>query len=102
MTAIRVLDWRPLAKGALLGFAKVEFPSGMIISDVCVLSGEKGTWASPPSKPMIDRDGHVLRDDKQKIRYSPIIEFSSKDIRNKWSSAVIDALRAAHPEALPG
>ena len=99
MPDLKILDWRPMPKGALVGFTKVEFPSGMIITDICILSGDKGTWASPPSKPMIDRDGHVLRDDKGKIRYQTIIEFSSKEILNKWSNAVIDALRAGHPEA---
>lgn len=98
MSAIKVLDWRELHKGALLGFAKVQLPSGMILSDVTILAGSSGPWASPPSKPMIGRDGAVMKDDKGKVRYSPIIEFASKEIRDKWSGAVIDAMRAARPE----
>ncbi len=47
---------------------------------------------------MISRDGVVLKDAKGKIRYVPIIEFSSKDVRNKFSDAVIAAMRATHPE----
>jgi DNA-binding cell septation regulator SpoVG len=54
-SAVRILDWRELRKNSLLGFAKVELPSGMVISDVTILSGERGPWASPPSKPMIGR-----------------------------------------------
>ena len=34
-----------------------------------------------------------------KVRYAPIIEFTSKEIRDRWSAAVIEAMRAAHPEA---
>lgn len=49
---IRITDWRPLPKNSLLGFAQVEFPSGLIISDVTILTGDRGLWASPPSKPM--------------------------------------------------
>ena len=56
-------------------------------------------WASPPSKPMVDRNGVVLKDEAGKVKYSPIVELTSKEIRNRWSSAVIDAMRAAHPEA---
>jgi hypothetical protein len=100
MSALRILDWRPLKKNSLLGFAKVELPSGMVISDVTILTGERGPWASPPSKPMIDREGVAMKDDKGKLRYSPIIEFASREIRDRWSAAVIEAMRAAHPEAL--
>jgi DNA-binding cell septation regulator SpoVG len=96
---IQIRDWRALRKGSLLGFAKVELPSGMIIADVTILSGDRGPWASPPSKPMIDRDGVVLKDAGGKVRYSPIIEFSSKEIRDRFSAGVIDGLRAVHPEA---
>jgi hypothetical protein len=96
---IKILDWRALRKGALLGFTKVEFPSGLIIR--CDDPRRRARhWASPPSKPMIGRDGAVMKDDRGKIRYSPIIEFRDRDLRDKWSSAVVDAARLAHPEAL--
>jgi hypothetical protein len=81
-----------------LGFFKAEFPSGVIIDDIPILTSDRGPWASPPSKPMINRDGVVLKDEAGKIR----IEFRSKEIRNRWSDAVIDALRAAHPEVFDG
>jgi DNA-binding cell septation regulator SpoVG len=98
MSAIQIRDWRPMRRGSLLGFAKIELPSGMIIADVTILSGERGPWASPPSKPMVGRDGVVLTDADGKTKYSPIIEFASKEIRERFSAAVIEGLRAAHPE----
>jgi len=98
MSTMKIRDWRPLRKNTLLGFAKTESPSGMIISDVTVLAGEKGPWASPPSKPMVDRTGAVMKDANGKVRYVPIIEFTSKEIRDRWSAAVIAAMREAHPE----
>ena len=100
MSAVRILEWRPLRKNSLLGFAKVELPSGMVIADVTVLTSERRPWASPPSKPMISRDGTVMKDPSGKIKYTPIIEFVSKEARDRFSRAVVDALRAAHPEAL--
>jgi DNA-binding cell septation regulator SpoVG len=99
VNTFRILDWRGLRKNSLRGFAKVELPSGMVVADVTVLTGERGPWASPPSKPMIDRDGAVMKDAAGKIRYVPIIDFVSKDVRNKFSAAVIEAMRASHPEA---
>jgi hypothetical protein len=95
---IRILGWRELRRNSLLGFARIESPSGMIISDVTVLTGERGPWASPPSKPMVGKDGSVLRDSNDKVKYQPVIEFTSREVRDRWSSAVIEALRQAHPE----
>ena len=100
MNTVQIRDWRPMRKGSLLGFAKVELPSGMILNDVTVLYGDRGAWASPPSKPMIDRDGIAMKDANGKLKYTPIIEFASKEIRERFSNAVVEALRAAHPEAL--
>ncbi len=80
-----------------MGFAKVELPSGMILSDVTILKGDRGPWASPPSKPMVGRDGVALTDQNGKTKYSPIIEFASKDIRERFSTGIIEAMRAAHP-----
>src|SRR5690348_14715484 len=100
MTGIRILEVRALRKGGLLGFAKVELPSGMILADVAILTGERGPWASPPSKPIINRDGQALKDASGRIRYQAIVEFRDKATRDRWSAAIIEALRQAHPESL--
>jgi hypothetical protein len=101
MIGVRIVDFRSVRRNSLLGFARVELPSGMVIADVTVmLAGTTGRpWASPPSKPMVDREGVVLKDPNGKIRYTPIIEFTSREIRTRWSDAVIAAMQAAHPEA---
>ena len=100
MTDFKVTAGRRMRKGCLFGFAKIGMPSGMIVSDVTILTGERGPWASPPSKPTILTDGTVAKDDPGKIRYVPIIEFVSRDVRQKFSDAVIAAVRATHSEAL--
>ena len=98
-----IIDWRPVVKGALLGFAEVQQPSGQIINDVTIVTAENGPLASPPGKPMIGPDGMVLTDHRGKVRYSPVIQFASKEVRSRWSDAVIAAVRTAHPEAFtPG
>ena len=96
---MKIREWKPLRKGSLLGFARVETPSGMVLHDVTILSGERGRWASPPSKQMIGRDGTVLKDDVGKVRYSPVVEFASREARERFSAAVVAAMEAAHPEA---
>jgi hypothetical protein len=102
-TAFIILDWRPLRRNSLLGFARVQLPSGLVINDCIILTGERGPWATPPSKPQISRDGNVIKDQNGKIRYTPVFEFTSREIRDRWSGAVIEALRTSHPEAfVPG
>jgi hypothetical protein len=51
MSATRILERRPLRRNSLLGFAKVELSSGLVISDVTILTGERGPWASPRANP---------------------------------------------------
>ncbi len=41
---------------------------------------------------MMGKDGVALTDDKGKIRYSPVIEFASKEIRDRWSAGVVEAI----------
>jgi hypothetical protein len=48
---------------------------------------------------MIDRDGAALKDQNGKDRYSPIIELTSREIRDRFSTAVFEAVRLAHPGA---
>jgi hypothetical protein len=55
-------------------------------------------WASPASKPMVGKDGLVLRDEAGKVRYSPIVSFESRQARDRLSRAVIDTLRQTHAE----
>jgi hypothetical protein len=83
------------------GFVRVRLPSGMILSDVAIHAGsDNKAWAAPPSKPMIDREGHVLRDPEGKVRYVSIIAFATKEYRGRFSALVVDAVRETHPEAL--
>ena len=75
-------------------------PSGITIHEISVLETNGRFWASPPSKPMIDRHGVVMIDDNGKRRFAPFLEFLDRDTRSRWSNAVIEALRTAEPEAL--
>jgi hypothetical protein len=85
-------------RNALRGFAEVETPSGLIFSDTGIYRSADRWWASCASKPMLGRDGVAIKDATGKIKYSPVVSFASKELRDKFSAAVIDAMRLAHPE----
>jgi len=99
---VALLDWRLMAKGSLRGFAKLRLGKSLVISDVVVLVGANGPWASLPSKPMVGRDGMALRDANGKQKYAPILEWADRDASARFSDAVIAAVRAAHGDAALG
>ena len=96
--SIEILAFKPTRKNSLLGFAKIGLPSGMVLIEVCILTGTNGPWASPPSKPMIDRDGQALREPNGKLKYSPVVDFKDKHTRERFSQAVIAAMRTSLPD----
>ncbi len=102
MSALPILvsDWKPLRKGALRGFCIATLPSGMILHEISVFATNGKAWCSPPSKPMVGRDGKVIVGDNGKTKYVPLIEFVDRPTRDRFSDAIIAALLAAHPEAL--
>ena len=100
MTTTIIKSFVAVRRNSLRGFAEVQLPSGMIMSDVGIYVTEGRPWASPPSKPMLDRNGSVVRDDAGKVRYSPIITFASKELRDRFSAAIIAAMTIAHPGEL--
>jgi hypothetical protein len=61
-------------------------PSGMIIRGCSLVSGDQGKsdFIGLPQQAWTDRDGNK--------KYSPIIEFADKAIREKFNVAVLQAL----------
>jgi hypothetical protein len=92
--------FKPLVKGALRGFATIRLPIGLIIADVPVYTSHGRTWASLPSKPILDRDGRHVADESGKKQYAPLLQWANRATADRWSAAVIDLVRAAHPDAL--
>jgi hypothetical protein len=86
-------------KGALVEFATVGMPIGLVFHDVTVCRKNASVWASP-SKAMISKDSTVMREVRNKIRYMPVVSFRDKATRNRWSDAVIAALKEQRPEML--
>jgi hypothetical protein len=100
--SLQLLGFKPVRRNSLRGFAEVRLPNGLIVTDVVL--GEAGgrQWALLPSKPMIDRDGNLRREDSGKIRYTPVIEWASTALRDEFSRRVVALVRARHPDAFDG
>src|SRR5262245_38602758 len=94
-----VSDWRPLRRGALRGFITVEFELGLTLPDCKIFDGRDGAYVSLPDKPGI-KDGQLARDRHGEPIYYPVAKWRDRNRADKWSSAVIQAVRQKYPEAL--
>jgi hypothetical protein len=95
-----LLDWRPISKGTLLGFAKVQFSSGMIVSEIAIHRTGTRMWAAPPSRPWIENNALVIGENGRP-RYQPIISFANHGVQGSWSRQVLNALCEEHPDLFP-
>jgi hypothetical protein len=99
---MRLLSWKPITKGSLRGFATVELPIGLRLVDCGVFVGTKGAWAALPAKPQLDKENRQRLGADGKPSYSPVVEWRSRDLADRFSAAVVALVRAAHPDALGG
>ena len=99
--AVAIEAFRPHRQHTLRGFARVRFPSGLILDEISVHTAPSGkAWAIPPARPQLDAEGRALRDERGKVKYSPLIGFADLETRGRWSAQIIEALRQSHPRAL--
>jgi hypothetical protein len=97
---LRLIDWRPVRKGRLYGFASVEFqPMGLQMREIPVLRSERnGPWACVPTKPRLDANGHQQRDVDGAPRYDRILGWSTRRRESDFSAAVVALVRRRHPQ----
>ena len=92
--------FRPVVKNTLRGFCEIHVKDmALTIKDVALHEKNSSRWASLPAKPMIAKDGMVMKDDTGKPKFVSILEFSSRDVSNAFSAAVIAAVLAHSPNA---
>jgi hypothetical protein len=98
---LRLVGFQPKIKGALRGFCTVELlPLGLRIIDCPVLVSRGKAWCALPSKPQIDSEGRLRKDINGKAQYVALVEWASRELRDRFSNAVIELIRARHPGAL--
>lgn len=96
---MKLVAWRAMKTGRLRGFATVELPIGLRLIDCPVFLGSNGPWASPPSKPVLDRDGKQVKLDG-KGQYTAIMEWRDRGLADRFSEALVRLVQQADPGAL--
>src|SRR3954470_7610077 len=77
-------DWPPITclalklhvAGSLLAFVDLHIPSWRLKIFGCTFHKTNGKfWVGLPGKPQIDSEGTVLRDERNKFKYTPVVVF---------------------------
>jgi DNA-binding cell septation regulator SpoVG len=98
---LRLVSFKPIAKGQLRGFCTIELPPGLILSDLPVMIGSDGNlWVALPSKPVLDESGRHKRDVNGKPEYQPIGKWVSRQLSDQFSARVISLIDEQYPGAL--
>jgi hypothetical protein len=100
---MRIISGKKVVKGTLRFVCKIGLPFGggeLEIADVMVFCSDGERWANLPSKPILDQDGVHKTDANGKKAYAPFLAWSSKELRDRFSAAVVELVRGQYPEAL--
>jgi hypothetical protein len=96
--SVVILNWTPRTSGTLRGHLSLRLPSGLVLHEVSVHTRDGSWWLAMPARPML-QDGAALRDATGKVRYAPpVVGFASHEIKSRFTTQVLEALRPAHPE----
>lgn len=99
LNTIKILEGRSQVKGSLRAIVKVQLASGMILHEVLLLEPNGRVWASPGSKPRVIQGQHVTGKGG-KPAWDQLVSFASKSLRDAFSDAIVDAVRAQNPALL--
>src|SRR5262245_29456004 len=93
MPSVACLDFRPLERNTLKGFAKIKIGPWCLVLDGIAIHEKNGRrWAQLPDRPQLPQDGQVLRDDTGKINYAKVMEFTDRGVADRFSAAVVEAV----------
>jgi len=97
---VTLLAFKPTHKGALRGFCKVRIGKALVIHDALLMISHGKAWINLPGKPRVDASGTAMRDENNKALFSPVMEWSDRATTDRFSAAVVEQIRIAHPDAL--
>lgn len=92
-------EFRAIRQNTLRGFARISIREMRLsIYDVSLHQKGANRWAQLPSKPQV-RDGVLVKDPAGKVQYTPVMEFTGREVREAFSARVVEAVLAIEPHA---
>jgi hypothetical protein len=94
---MRLLAWRLIGKGMLLGKADIVLPNCLEISEVGIFCRADGSrWAQFPAEAIRDQDGRPVLNERGKPKYRNLIRWQKSEVQKAWSEALIALIEAEH------
>jgi DNA-binding cell septation regulator SpoVG len=88
MSEVKITNAKKISgSGSLMGFFDVELPSGLVIRGASLLQKDGDRWIGLPRREWAGQDGRK--------NYAPVIEFASKDARERFQKAVLPLAETA-------
>ena len=98
---VKIRRWQPHQAGSMRGFLSAGLPSGLIVNDMKLMVGPKGSlWIAMLPIKRVDRDGNTVVRPDGKVLYSKMIEFANLSAADRFRDTVLNAFRRQHPEVL--
>jgi hypothetical protein len=91
--AFVISNARLVRKNSLVGTFDLEMPSGLIVRGVMLLEKDGAQWINFPSKEWTKSDGTK--------GYFPLLEFASREIKERFQRLVLPLARKAFAELQP-
>jgi hypothetical protein len=97
-----LLEFKPLVKNTLRGFAVLDVPPGIIVREFSIHEKNGKRWASLPAKPMLDADGKQIVNHAGHKQYAAPLGWRTRELADRFSARVIELVIAAHPNVFEG
>jgi hypothetical protein len=91
-------SWKPIRKGALIGFTFVSLPSRLQIDDVPGLLSHGSAWATLLAKPVITGEGVAKLSEAHKTQYVSLLCWRDRALSQEFSTAIVEPVRATDPK----
>ena len=102
---LRLVRWRKVHRGHLVGFADVELPIGLKITDVMVIAKDGKVFCNLPSRPRLRADANgvhqIERGADGKPVYDTMLAWRTRELGERFSERVVAAVRGEYPADLP-
>jgi len=90
----------PVSTGGSM-LAYLDKTNGLVLPDLRLMRGPSGVlWVAMPVTKEKDRDGNPILNEKGRPKYREHIRFRDGAVRQKFTAAVLEALRREHPDVL--
>ncbi len=93
-----IIAWRPIARGALVGWVSVRLPSGLALYHCPVFRAKNSHhFVGLPRLPLMSGTAQIVDDDGEP-QFRPVASWRDGKQANRFSVAVIALLRERYPD----